>query len=56
VAKKNAKLVPLARLLTEELTKSEAARALGKATSTVGSQTDKLRELAAEFCKNIITL
>lgn len=56
VRERNAKLLPLAELLTDELTKSEASRELGLATSTVGSRTDKLKELLDEFLDNLITL
>lgn len=54
VRERNNKLLPLAELLTDELTKSEASRELGLATSTVGSRTDKLKELVTEFLDNII--
>jgi len=56
VKERNPNLAPLVELLTDEFTKSEAARLLGDATSTVGSRTDKLKELAFEFLDNIITL
>ena len=56
VRERNPKLVPLAELLTDEFTKSEAARELGQATSTVGSRTDKLKDLVTEFLDNLITL
>lgn len=56
VSERNVKLLPLAELLTDELTKSEASRELGLATSTVGSRTDKLKELLNEFLDNLITL
>ncbi len=55
VEERNPKLAPLAEALTLELTKSEAARMLGDATSTVGSRTDKLKKLALEFLDNVIT-
>ena len=51
---RNAKLLPLAERLTDELTKSEASKELGLATSTVGSRTDKLKELVLEFLDTII--
>ena len=54
VRERNPKLVPLAELLTDEFTKSEAARELGQATSTVGSRTDKLKDLLNEFLDNLI--
>lgn len=56
VREHNTKLLPLAELLTDELTKSEASRELELATSTVGSRTDKLKELVTEFLDNLITL
>ena len=56
VKERNAKLVPLAELLMDELTKSEAARELGLATSTVGSRAGKLKELLKEFLDNIVSL
>ena len=56
VRERNPKLVPLAELLTDEFSKSEAARELGQATSTVGSRTDKLKDLVTEFLDNLITL
>lgn len=54
VKERNPKLLPLAELLTDELTKSEASRALELATSTVGRRTDKLKELLTEFLDNTI--
>lgn len=56
VRERNAKLLPLAELLTDEFTKSEASRELGLATSTVGSKTDKLKGLVTEFLDNLIDL
>ena len=56
VKERNPKLVPLAELLTDEYTKSEASRELGDAWGTVTSRTDKLKELAQEFLDNLITL
>ena len=55
VKERNAKLLPLAELLTDELTKSEASRELGDAWSTVTSRTDKLKELVTEFLDNLIS-
>lgn len=55
VEERNPKLAPLAEALTLEFTKSEAARMLGDATSTVGSRNDKLKKLALEFLDNVIT-
>lgn len=55
VQDRNPKLVPLAELLTLEFTKSEAARELGDAWSTVTSRTDKLKELVTEFLDTIVT-
>lgn len=55
VRERNPKLAPLAETLTLEFTKSEAARLLGDATSTVGSRSSKLKDLALEFLDNIIT-
>lgn len=48
--------MPLAELLTDELTKSEASRELGDAWSTVASRTDKLKELVTEFLENLISI
>ena len=56
VKERNPKLLPLAELLTDELTKSEASRELGDAWGTVTSRTDKLKELLTEFLENIISL
>lgn len=56
VKERNAKLLPLAELLTDELTKSEASRELGDAWSTVTSRTDKLKELVTEFLDNLISI
>ena len=56
VKERNAKLLPLAELLTDELTKSEASRELGDAWSTVTSRTEKLKELVTEFLDNLITI
>lgn len=52
---RNPKLAPLAELLTDEYTKSEAARELDDAWGTVTSRTDKLKELLLEFMDTIIT-
>lgn len=43
VEARNHKLLPLAELLTDELTKSEAARELGDAWGTVTSRADKVQ-------------
>ena len=43
------KLLELATLLCKEYVQTEAANILGKSTSTIGSQTEKLRELLNEF-------
>lgn len=43
------KLVDLAELLCQEYVQTEAAGILGKSTSTIGSQTDKIKELLLEF-------
>ena len=56
VTQRNAKLLPLAELLTDELTKSEASRELGDAWSTVTSRTDKLKQLVSEFLDNLISI
>lgn len=56
VKERNAKLLPLAELLTDELTKSEASRELGAAWSTVTSRTEKLNELVTEFLDNLISI
>jgi len=56
VKARNAKLLPLAEMLTDELTKSEAARELGDAWGTVTSRTDKLKELVTDFLDTVITL
>ena len=56
VKERNAKLLPLAELLTDELTKSEASRELGDAWSTVTSRTDKLKQLVSEFLDNLISI
>ena len=56
VKERNAKLLPLAELLTDELTKSEASKKLGDAWSTVTSRTDKLKELVTEFIDNLISI
>jgi len=48
--------LPLAELLMDELTKSEASRELGDAWGTVTSRTDKLKGLLTEFLDNLITL
>ncbi len=55
VAERNPKLVPLAELLTLEFTKSEAARELGDAWSTVTSRTDKLKDLVTAFLDTVVT-
>ena len=49
------KLAPLAQLLTEEYSKSEAGRELGDAWGTVTSRTDKLKALLLEFLDQAIT-
>ena len=56
VKERNAKLLPLAELLTDELTKSEASRELGDAWSTVTSRTDKLKGMVTEFLDNLISI
>ena len=56
VKERNPKLLPLAELLTDELTKSEASRELGDAWSTVTSRTEKLKELVTEFLDNLISI
>ncbi len=56
VKARNAKLLPLAEMLTLEFTKSEAARELGDAWGTVTSRTDKLKELVTDFLETVITL
>ena len=56
VKERNPKLAPLAGLLTDEFTKSETARELGDATSTVMSRTERLKALVTEFLDNVITL
>jgi len=56
VKERNAKLLPLAELLTDELTKSEASRELGDVWSTVTSRTDRLKELVTEFLDNLISI
>ena len=43
------KLVELATLLCQEYIQTEAANIIGKSTSTIGSQTDKLKELICKF-------
>lgn len=55
VKERKPKLLPLAELLTDELSKSEASREIGVAWGTVTSRTDKLKELLTEFLENIIT-
>ena len=55
VRERNPKLVPLAELLTLEFTKSEAARELGDAWSTVTSRTDKLKDLVTAFLDTVVT-
>ena len=52
VEARNHKLLPLAELLTDELSKSEAARELGDAWGTVTSRADKLKELLTEFLED----
>lgn len=54
VQERNPKLVPLAELLTLEFSKSEAARELGDAWSTVTSRTDKLKELMTAFLDTVL--
>lgn len=56
VQQRNPKLLPLAKLLTDELTKSEASRELGDAWGTVASRTNKLKELLTDFLDTVITL
>ncbi len=56
VRERNAKLLPLAELLTDELTKSEASRELGDAWGTITSRANKLKELLTEFLENIISI
>lgn len=56
VQERNPKLVPLAELLTLEFSKSEAARELGDAWSTVTSRTDKLKNLVTTFLDTVVTL
>lgn len=51
---RNPKLLPLAELLTLELTKSESSEELELATSTVGDRTNKLKKLLTEFLDNAI--
>ena len=48
------RLAPLAELLTLEFTKSEAARELSDAHSTITSRSKKLEELLLEFMDTII--
>ena len=55
VRERKPKLAPLAQLLTEEYSKSDAGRELGDAWGTVTSRTDKLKELALEFLDQVIT-
>ena len=55
VTERNPKLAPLAELLTLEFTKSEAARELGDAWSTVTSRTDKLKDLVTAFLDTVVT-
>jgi len=56
VRERNPKLVPLAELLTLEFTKSEAARELGDAWSTVTSRSEKLKALVPAFLETVVTL
>ncbi len=56
VKARNAKLLPLAEMLTLEFTKSEAARELGDAWGTVTSRTGKLKELVTDFLDTVIIL
>ena len=56
VQERNPKLVPLAELLTLEFTKSEAARELGDAWSTVTSRSEKLKDLVTAFLDTVVTL
>ncbi len=55
VRERNPKLAPLAELLTLEFTKSEAARELGNASSTITSRAEKLKALLDEFLDGIVT-
>ena len=55
VQERNSKLVPLAELLTLEFTKSEAARELGDAWSTVTSRSEKLKDLVTAFLDTVVT-
>lgn len=54
VEKRNAKLAPLAELLTLEYRKIDAARKLGLPPTTVGDRTEKLKELLSDFLDNLI--
>ena len=56
VQERNPKLVPLAELLTLEFTKSEAARELGDAWSTVTSRSEKLKDLVTAFLETVISI
>lgn len=56
VRQHNPKLVPLAERLTMGFSKSEAARELGDAWSTVTSRADKLKALTLEFLDSIVSL
>ncbi len=56
VQERSPKLVPLAELLTLEFTKSEAARELGDAWSTVTSRSEKLKDLVTAFLDTVVTL
>ena len=47
------RLAPLAELLTLEFTKSEAARELGDAHSTVVSRAELLKELLTAFLETV---
>ena len=53
---RNPKLTPLAEMLCNELKKSDAARELGLASSTVGSRNDKIKELLLEFLDNTTSI
>ena len=55
VRSRKPKLAPLAQLLTEEYSKSDAGRELGDAWGTVTSRTDNLKALLLEFLDQAIT-
>ncbi len=54
VKERNPKLAALAELKADEFNLTDAAKELGKATSTVDSQTRKLKELVLEFLDNTL--